>query len=146
MLHKSDISTSELLKKHNLSQTKVRKQLINILKNSNVALSASDVARQMPATCDRVTLYRNFKTLVEKGILHQITINNHESFYVLPQIDSKTNENNTEHIHFRCVKCNIVQCLHSSPIESINLPEGFSKLDTNFIVYGTCKNCNTISN
>lgn len=62
------------------------------------------------------------------------------------QIDSKTNENNTEHIHFRCVKCNIVQCLHSSPIESINLPEGFSKLDTNFIVYGTCKNCNTISN
>ncbi len=142
MLQKSNHIPSQLLKEYNLSQTKIREEIINVLMQSDVALSSPEITEKMKMNCDRVTLYRNLKTLVEKGIAHQIFVNNHESRYVLPERDIHTGRHNTDHIHFKCLSCSVVQCLHDSLVEPLNLPDGFTKLETNYVVFGFCKTCN----
>ncbi|MBE0636899.1 MAG: transcriptional repressor [Bacteroidales bacterium] len=141
MLQKTVTEPSVLLKEYNLSQTKIREDLLQVLMNTEVALSALEINERMETSCDRVTLYRNLKTFVEKGIAHQIFVDNHESKYVLPDRSVQSEESAGEHIHFKCMNCSVVKCLHNSPILPVALPEGFIKLESNFVIFGLCNDC-----
>jgi len=142
VLQKTVILPSDILKDFRLSQTKIREGLLRVLMESEVALSAIEISRRMETECDRVTLYRNLKTFVEKGIAHQIFVDNLESKYVLPDRSLQSDEHNSEHIHFKCMNCSVVQCLHDSPVSEIALPEGFKKVESNFVIFGLCNFCN----
>ncbi len=142
MLQKQAISPSALLKDFHLSQTKIREGLLRVLMESKVALSAIEISRQMDIECDRVTLYRNLKTFVEKGIAHQIYVDNLESKYVLPDRSRQSGGHSSEHVHFKCVNCSVVQCLHDNLVAEVALPEGFKKLESNYVIFGLCKFCN----
>jgi Fur family transcriptional regulator, ferric uptake regulator len=142
MLQKQMISPTALLKDFHLSHTKIREGLLHVLMKSEVALSAIEISRRMEIECDRVTLYRNLKTFVEKGIAHQIFVDNLESKYVLPDRNTQSGGHSSEHIHFKCVNCSVVQCLHDSPVSEIALPEGFKKLESNYVIFGLCNFCN----
>lgn len=141
MLQKTITGTANLLKACSLSQTKIREDLLQVLMNSEVALSALEINERMETSCDRVTLYRNLKTFVEKGIAHQIFVDNHESKYVLPDRSVQSGESAGEHIHFKCMNCSMVKCLHQSPVLPVDLPEGFIKLESNFVIFGLCNSC-----
>jgi len=141
VLQKSDMVPAELLKEHNLSITRIRLELLKQLLKSEVALSPAELSCQLKTECDRVTLYRNLKAFVEKGIVHQIFVDNHESKYVLPERNKGTGKNEIEHIHFKCVRCNVVKCLHNYPVIPVELPEGFVKLETNYVIFGLCNAC-----
>ncbi len=141
MLHK-EITASKTLRAFNLNHTRIRKALLEALVASKIALSANEIGERMELNCDRVTLYRNLKMFVEKGIIHQIFIDNHESKYVLPDRDIHSGDDTGEHIHFKCMNCSVVQCLHNYPVAPVDLPEGFLKLETNYVIFGLCDRCN----
>lgn len=142
MLQKQIFSPSDLLKNFHLSQTKIREGLLIVLMESEVALSAIEISQRMEIECDRVTLYRNLKTFVEKGIAHQIFVDNLESKYVLPDRSMQSGGHGIEHIHFKCINCSVVQCLHDNPVLEVALPEGFKKLESNYVIFGLCNFCN----
>jgi Fur family ferric uptake transcriptional regulator len=142
MLQKQVISPSALLKDFHLSQTRIREGLLRVLIESEIALSAIEISRRMEIECDRVTLYRNLKIFVEKGIVHQIFVDNLESKYVLPDRNLQSAGHGSEHIHFKCINCNVVQCLHDNPVLEVALPEGFKKLESNYVIFGLCNLCN----
>jgi len=136
------LQPDELLKTYHLSHTHVRSEIIRILMDSALALSMAEIKERFRMGCDRVTLYRNLKTFTKKGIIHQIFIDNQDSKYVLPENIKKPEMEYTEHPHFKCVRCNSVRCLNELSIGSLNLPQGFRKLETNFVVFGLCNECN----
>lgn len=142
MLQKANFSPASLLKEYHLSLTKIREEVIQVLMKSEVALSALEISEMMRLECDRVTLYRNLKTFAEKGIVHQIFVDANESKFVLPENGVNGGIANTEHIHFKCVNCSVVKCLHNNPVAPVFLPEGFKKLESNYVIFGLCDICN----
>jgi Fur family transcriptional regulator, ferric uptake regulator len=131
-----------LLKDFKLNHTKIREEILAAFLTQSEPLSASEIKELISKNCDRVTLYRNLKIFTDKGILHQIFINNQETKYVLVTNQSQTKKHYHDHIHFKCVKCELLKCLTDQRIIIDDLPDGFKMTDANFIVFGICKNCN----
>ncbi len=137
------IQTEKLLHEFRLSHTNIRTEILDILKDSKLALSMNEIKIRLKSHYNRVTLYRNLKILTNKGILHQIYIDNQDSKYVLPVSPNDIKDSKQDHLHFKCLNCNEVKCLHDQHPEPVILPEGYEKIEVNFVVYGICKDCKT---
>lgn len=137
------METTEILKKAGLRITDSRKKIIDIFKESQGALSEIDLERQLEAHCDRTTIYRTLNTLLEKALVHRLVDMDGVSKYVL---NADEEQDDSEHAHFKCNHCGTIYCLPESPAQQINLPEGYSKLDSNFLVIGVCQDCNSTDN
>ncbi len=137
-----DHQPEHFLKEHGLRHTQARQELLNILLKSEVALSMAEIRERLNGRCDRVTLYRNLKVLTGKGLVHQIVVDNQVSKFMLPDSSLSQSGNYTEHIHFRCIQCERVRCMNDYEIGEIELPEGFRKLECNFVIQGICDECN----
>jgi len=135
------MQSEKLLHEFRLSQTNIRTEILDILNDSKLALSMNEIKAQLKSNYNRVTLYRNLKVLTEKGILHQIYIARQDSKYVLPGKTDETGETNLEHLHFKCLICKEVKCLTDQHPEPVILPEGYEKIEVNFVVYGICRTC-----
>ena len=137
-----EVATDELLKRYNLSRTSIREEMLSVFLESPLPISVNELKNRMEADCDRVTLYRNLKRFTSEGILHEVHLDKHNSKYVLPESILNPEQEYTEHLHFKCVECNMVRCLTDQEIMKVSLPDGFKMLEANFVVYGICKNCN----
>lgn len=137
-----DLATEELLKKYKLSKTSVREEILNVFLDSSIPLSMNELKDKMSFDCDRVTLYRNLRTFTTKGILHEVYLDKQDSKYVLPENVVNPKKAYSEHMHFKCVNCEMVKCLTDHEIMQIALPRGFKKLEANFVIYGYCDVCN----
>lgn len=129
------MNSQQLLTEKKLSITAGRKLILNILSSSQVALSEKEIRQALDKELDRATIYRTLKLFTEKGIVHAIITERSIHKYVL----KKESEN---HLHFKCTNCDEVICLTGIKISAYELPAGYVEQDTNFLVTGTCKNCN----
>lgn len=138
------VPTEELLKRYNLSRTSIREKMLNVFLESPVPISVNELKHRMDTGCDRVTLYRNLKRFTREGILHEVHLDKYDSKYVLPGSILNPEQQYTEHLHFKCVECDMVRCLTDQEIMKVSLPDGFKMLEANFVVYGVCDSCNTV--
>jgi len=136
------MATEELLRKYSLSKTGIREEILNVFLSCSFPLSMNDLKEKMSLECDRVTLYRNLRKFTQKGILHEVYLDKQDSKYVLPENIVNPKKVYSEHPHFRCVNCEMVKCLTDKEIVHICLPEGFKKLEANYVIYGFCDVCN----
>jgi Fur family ferric uptake transcriptional regulator len=124
-----------ILKHHQLSKTESRMEILKLLLNKNVALSEKEIKDEIAIQCDRATIYRTLNTFVKSGIVHAILNNNGPLKYVIKKEPE-------DHIHFKCKECGHIMCLPNIIIENIELPDGFTRTESSFLVIGTCNNCN----
>jgi Fur family ferric uptake transcriptional regulator len=109
-----------------------------MLAASQCALSEHDLEVELDDNCDRTTIYRTLNTFFDEQIVHKLVdidgttryIYN-EKKYALP-----------EHVHFKCNDCGMISCLESLSVEHLHLPTGYTKTAANFLVVGTCNDCN----
>jgi Fur family ferric uptake transcriptional regulator len=127
----------EILHKHNLKRTSCREGILTVIYKAGEALSESEIRKRLEGNYDRTTFYRSFKILEESNIIHKIVIDNQLVKYALDNsVTSKSN-----HAHFYCSVCETVKCLDTVPLNSLDLPDGFSVSETNMIVKGSCNIC-----
>lgn len=124
--------------------TVARTAILDLIKQSNVALSQPAIQHQLNGRCDRVTIYRVLDRLVDDGEIHRIVNVNGVVNYAA--CDScfgheHQHEHNHQHIHFSCRVCNELTCL-DSVVPHFSLPEGFTAEEAFFTVSGVCSNCN----
>ncbi len=131
------MDASKILKESNLKCTDCRSGILDALIQSDIALSEQEIKAAQGENHDRTTFYRSFKTLLEHGVLHKITIDS-EAKYILTQDKEDKPE---DHYHFYCLHCGKVFCMHSVPQKTLNLPEGFIAEHTDLIVKGQCAEC-----
>jgi len=135
------VGVSDILKQHRLNFTSIREEIIRILSESNLALSMSEIKERLMVDCNRVTLYRNLKTFTDKKIVHQIFVDNLVSKYMIPDNVLQPDQTESNHLHFRCMRCNNVKCLKDHRINPVRLPDGYVMLDVNYVVFGLCDVC-----
>lgn len=68
-------STSEILKRNQLSVTESRKKILDMFLRTDGALAHADIEQRSGTGFDRVTVYRTLQTFVEKGIIHTTPTN-----------------------------------------------------------------------
>lgn len=128
--------------------TAARTAILNLIKESEVALSQPAIQHQLNGLCDRVTIYRVLDRLSEEGLIHKIVNVNGVVNYAACNTCSHTNgekgeqtdSHSHEHIHFSCRVCESLTCLDQT-IPTFQLPAGFSSEETFFTVSGVCNNC-----
>jgi Fur family transcriptional regulator, ferric uptake regulator len=130
----------EILHNHNLKRTSCREGIIDIMISANQALSENEIKEKLQGNYDRTTFYRSFKTLEDHKIVHKIVIDNQNVKYAL---DSSIIE---KHAHFFCCECHVVKCIESEPVQKIKLPQGYTEVETEILIKGTCPDCKTSSN
>jgi len=129
-----------LLKNKKISKTPFRKEVLAIFNKYNNAIPLSVVEKELKAF-NRITLYRTIKVFLEKGIIHEITINGEVSNYAICKEECDTLGHHHQHIHFKCSACGIIFCVEVDKFPTIILPKyKINQLEIQAI--GLCQNCN----
>lgn len=109
--------------------------ILDLFLRSNVALSEKEIKQALEGVGDRATIYRTLKIFTDAGIIHPIYTQNEMTRYMLKKEPD-------EHLHFKCSTCDKIICLPQIRFDSIELPEGFIKEESNFLMIGKCVQCN----
>jgi len=131
------VKATEVLYTRQLKRTSCREGIIEVMMSATQALSENEIRDKLPGQYDRSTFYRSFKTLQEHNILHKIVVDNQLVKYALD--NSVTHKD--AHAHFYCNHCHVVLCIESVALQEIHLPEGYTGMETEIIVKGTCSFC-----
>ena len=120
--------------------TTAKTTILEIIKNSAVALSHTEIQTLSNPICDRVTIYRVLDRLVREDIIHKIVNLDGTIKYASCQHAHNETEHTHNHIHFSCEKCHLVTCLeHVEP--TFDLPPNYQVNEVNFTLSGLCPNC-----
>ncbi len=128
------------LKLKNIKPTAMRQLVLEVLLQHKTAISLPELEQKFEKA-DKSTLYRTLKTFQEKQLIHAVEDGTGSLRYAVCD-DFCTCEPKDLHVHFLCIKCNKTYCLHDIPVPEIELPEGFTFENANFVIKGICKKCN----
>jgi Fur family ferric uptake transcriptional regulator len=129
----------EILKSSKLSLTTHRIELLTILSGCKQAISEKELEVLMKGNTNRTTIYRNLNSLVEKKIVHRV-LSGEAVKYKLAGGKKETGKK-SDHVHFECKSCNSTFCLEELSVQDYTLPDGFIKLENQFLIFGICNNC-----
>ncbi len=118
--------------------TPTKDAVLDVLASSKKAMSQEAVMKKVCLNMDRATIYRVLNRFCEDGILHRIVAEDGKQYFaVCIRCDEKKLADH--HFHFRCTKCETIECL---PIEvQFSLEKSYSVESVNCILTGVCKDC-----
>lgn len=126
--------------KEGYKTTKQRQEIIKILKNSNVPLSAEDIFMSIKHIYPLIalsTVYRNLEIMHKKGVVRKNIWFDGKARYELIGSDHKH--------YLYCTKCNKVITLNVCPLGSFETKLkdeiDFEILGHNLEIYGCCSDC-----
>ena len=134
------MSPANILKQHKMRMTKSRKAILGVFIVQKKAIGQPDLEKQL-ANFDRVTIYRTLNAFLENGILHQVLDDMGATKYALCSEHCSEHEHQDEHIHFKCISCERLECISDIQIRVIKLPKGYTFQDANLLVRGICETC-----
>ncbi|HEX4888681.1 MAG TPA: transcriptional repressor [Luteibaculaceae bacterium] len=120
--------------------TKAKQVILDLITDSNSALTANEIQHSELVACDRVTTYRILDRLQEEGLIHRVVT--HDSIVRFARCRTCVDEtHHHQHVHFNCQSCQAVLCLeNTSP--TIQLPAQFTLTEVHITVSGICDRCN----
>lgn len=157
------LNAEAIFKEADLKSTSSRLSVVDTLLNSHFPLTHTELLKLLPATFDRVTLYRVLDYLLQHHVVHRIAGEDRAWRFQLnavqasPQTPQKTSAksytlatnkpangllNTHEHAHFECTQCGKIYCLENiEPQLSDSIPARF-KVDSIVLnIKGKCADC-----
>lgn len=131
--------TEELLHLVNLRKTNCRQGIIDILTQSDEAMTENEIKSILDGNHNRTTFYRSFKILLQNNLIHRIVVDNQLTKYAI----TRKVRQNYRHIHIYCLDCDKILCLESDSFSEPQLPAGFKPIEIEIIIKGKCKKCVT---
>lgn len=120
--------------------TKHQQAVLELLKNSEKALTADKIKDKLETKINKTTVYRMLERFIDAGKIHFITGQDGKAYYALCKSCS-TGENHDihNHLHFQCEYCGSVSCIP----EKITIPklEGRIVKEAQLLLVGVCENC-----
>jgi Fur family ferric uptake transcriptional regulator len=132
------MDAAQILKNRGLRVTKIRVAILDALGEALQALPYGELQKKL-SKFDRTTLYRTLLVLIENGFIHKALEENGESYYALCS-DCTSSLHNHNHVHFKCIDCSSVQCLHISKEIGLSIPD-ISIDSIEITAKGTCSAC-----
>lgn len=131
-----------ILSNNGLRKTTARLFILQYLKNSEFAISHKKLEEQAPKEIDRVTIYRTLNSFEEKGIIHKVLDDDGTSHFAMCSHSCDHHDHHDNHIHFHCQSCKKIYCLADFNVKGIEMPAGFSIIQTDLKIEGLCNACN----
>ena len=131
---------NEIFERHNLRLTKPRQQVFDILRNSDVPLTVSDIAKNCK-NINRASIYRTLLIFDNLSIINTITIG-WKNYYELaePVIP--------HHHHLYCINCQNAEPIQSQELEKlidfVGKKHNFIVTKHHFELEGICEKCRYI--
>ena len=122
--------------------TAAKMAVMEMLSQSQMALSHGEIFHALQSTCDRVTVYRILDRLIEEGAAHRIALSDGTVKYALCEQCGDGHHHAHSHLHFNCVLCGGVSCLEVE-IPAVQLPRLYKMHDLSVVVNGICAACNS---
>ena len=123
------------MKRRNTASKQV---VLDVLTASDVALSQDDIEREVKGSMDRVTVYRVLNRFCEDGYVHKILSDDGKHYFAIC-LNCEEKKHHHNHFHFRCVKCQQVECLKEEV--NVKIPSGYRLQNVNCILSGYCQKC-----
>jgi len=118
--------------------TPTKEAVLNVLADSKKAMSQDAIMKKVSVNIDRATVYRVLNRFCEDGILHRIVAEDGKQYFAVC-IKCEEKKLADHHFHFRCTKCETIECL---PVAvQFSLEKGYSVESVNCILTGVCKDC-----
>jgi Fur family transcriptional regulator, ferric uptake regulator len=118
--------------------TPTKQAILDLLTHEGTAMSQDTIVGKVNGGIDRVTIYRVLNRFCEDGVVHKFQADNGKYYYALCNgCHGEVHSHN--HFHFRCLKCDKVECLEQQII--VTLPQGYKMEDSNSWVNGYCASC-----
>lgn len=126
-----------LLKQHNLRLTKPRQQVFDVLQQSAVPLTISDIAKKCK-NVDRASVYRTLVTFDQLHIVSAVAIG-WKNYYELAEPFIP------HHHHLYCIRCQNAEPIQTPELEQLvgylSRKHQFTVVKHHFELEGICKNC-----
>ena len=129
----------DVFKKNNIRSTKQRHQILNIIKENKIPLTASEISELLEEKNINIrlsTIYRNLKLFTEKGILRQLNFYEDEKRYEIL--------NKKHHQHLICVNCGEIlpiKCPLAQFEKKIEKETSYQIKKHDMELYGVCPEC-----
>ncbi|MDB5228882.1 MAG: transcriptional repressor [Bacteroidota bacterium] len=130
------------LKLHDLRITQVRMEMLQYFQNHTSALTHADLELHFDKRFDRVTIYRTLTSFLENGLLHKIPDDSGVAKYALCHHEGVEHNHDDHHVHFKCKKCEKIECLYTLEIPKLHLPKKYKMENANLLIEGICAICN----
>ena len=131
------MTIDELLKQHNLRLTKPRQQVFEVLQQSAVPLTISDIVKKCK-NIDRASVYRTLVTFDQLHIVSAVAIG-WKNYYELAEPFIP------HHHHLYCIHCQNAEPIQTPELEQLvgylSRKHQFTVVKHHFELEGICKNC-----
>lgn len=118
--------------------TSTQEAVLTVLTSKKKAMSQDAIMRELNIDADRTTVYRILNRFCEDQIVHKIVADDGKQYFaVCVKCDENIMPDN--HFHFRCIKCETIECLPS--LVEFSVPNKYIVLQMNCVLIGICKNC-----
>lgn len=135
-------SIEHILKHHGLRITQVRMEVLQFFLTNKNALTHADFETHFEKKFDRVTIYRTLTSFLENGLLHKIPDDSGIAKYGLCHHEGTEHTHDDHHVHFKCKKCDKIECLYTLEIPKMHLPKKYKMENANLLIEGICAICN----
>ncbi|MBT9190091.1 phage integrase SAM-like domain-containing protein [Zobellia russellii] len=116
----------------------VRRQKSNTPVKLPLLDEAKAIEQEIGIDINRATIYRVLNRFCEDGVLHRVVAEDGKQYFALC-LKCDENEKPLYHFHFRCMKCETIECL---PVEvNFTIPEKYFVENVNCVLTGTCQEC-----
>lgn len=123
-------------------KTKSQTTILNLLQQEPNALSHDGITAKLEKQMDRVTIYRILNRFVEDGLAHRIVADDGRQYFASCQENCKHDQAAHDHLHFRCVVCDQVECVLGEV--NYQVPSGYQVDNSNIILSGSCRTCSKL--
>ena len=112
--------------------------MLALLTEMGKAMSEDEIEKRITIKVNRTTIYRILNQFCEDGTVHRIVAADGKQYFaVCPGYQDEALAHN--HAHFRCIKCQTVECLPTSV--DLTVPNGYQVSDANCVISGICRKC-----
>lgn len=118
--------------------TATQEAVLSVLARNGKAMSQDAIVKQIKVSADRATIYRILNRFCDDEIVHKIVADDGKQYFAIcVKCDEKVIPAN--HFHFRCTKCETIECLPT--IVEFSIPKKYKIQQMNCVLVGICKDC-----
>ncbi len=118
--------------------TATKEAVLSVLNSSGKAMSQGAIEKKIGIDINRATIYRVLNRYCEDGVLHRVVADDGKQYFALCAECDK-HRKPLHHFHFRCEKCETIECL-PEPVH-FSLSNAYVVEKVNCVLTGICKDC-----
>jgi len=137
-MHKHQETPLSLMQEHGIRPTANRILILKALLQAGRPLSQTEIETALESV-DKSIISRTLGTFREHHLLHTVSTEDGARYEVCHCADEALDDD--RHVHFHCEVCGQTFCLEELPVPAVQLPDGFSVENVEYMAHGVCPAC-----